>query len=105
MSIDAQVARMKSTWPLFTAHNIDRAQQSARWTGHVEPHLTRYKLEIRYAVGNFPEVRVLTPPLTRLPGNADGALPHVYAHNRFARIRPGVIQIAPSRDASREAAP
>ena len=78
MSIDAQVARMKSTWPLFTAHNIDRAQRSARWTGHVEPHLTRYKLEIRYAVGNFPEVRVLTPALTRLPGNAEGALPHVY---------------------------
>jgi hypothetical protein len=78
ISIEEQVARMKSTWPLFVAHKVDRTQQSARWTGYVEPHLTRHKLEIRYALGSFPEVRVLAPPLTRLPGNTEGALPHVY---------------------------
>jgi hypothetical protein len=78
ISIDEQVARMKTMWPRFAAHHVDRADKTVRWTGHVEPQLARYKLEIRYAFGDFPEVRVLVPTLTRLPGNLEGSLPHVY---------------------------
>jgi hypothetical protein len=78
LRIEEQVARMRSVWPRFTAHNVNRLLQSARWTGAVEPHLSRYKIEVRYALGGFPEVRVLSPALIRFPGNPEGALPHVY---------------------------
>lgn len=68
LSIDAQVAAMKATWPHF----------AARWVGSVRPQFTSYSLEVRYALGSFPEARVIAPDLVRLPGNHEGQLPHVY---------------------------
>jgi hypothetical protein len=78
ISIEEQVAKMKAIWPRFAVHNLDRARQIARWTGTVEPQFARYKLEVRFALTHYPEVRVLEPALVRLPGNVEGALPHVY---------------------------
>lgn len=78
LSIDEQVAAMKATWPQFAARRIDRRAQSARWVGSMRPQYVNYSLEIRYQVGSFPEVRVISPELVRMPGNDEGQLPHVY---------------------------
>jgi hypothetical protein len=78
LSIDEQVAAMKGTWPQFAARRVDRRAQSARWVGSVRPQYACYSLEIRYELGSFPEVRVLSPELIRMPGNVEGQLPHVY---------------------------
>ena len=78
LSIDEQVAVMKATWPQFAARRVDRRIQTARWMGGVTPQYAIYSLEIRYELGSFPEVRVLSPELIRLPGNSEGQLPHVY---------------------------
>jgi hypothetical protein len=78
LTIDEQVAAMTATWPQFAARRIDRRAQSARWIGGVRPQYTSYTMEIRYELGLFPEVRVLSPELVRLSGNAEGQLPHVY---------------------------
>lgn len=78
LSIDEQVAAMKMSWPQFVTRQIDRHARSVRWVGSVRPQYTKYSLEVRYALGVFPEVRVLKPVLTRLPGNPEGQLPHVY---------------------------
>jgi hypothetical protein len=78
LSIEEQIAAMKTAWPQFTARRINRRAQSAQWVGAVKPQHSRYTLEIRYQLGAFPEVRVLSPALIRLPGNSEGQLPHVY---------------------------
>jgi hypothetical protein len=78
LSIDEQIARMKAAWPTFAAHNVNRLGQSARWTGTCTPQFTRYKLEVRHALRDFPCVRVISPALVRLPTNPEGRLPHVY---------------------------
>ena len=78
ISIEEQVAKMRAIWPRFAIHNLDRTRHVARWTGHVEPQFARYKLEVRFALTHYPEVRILDPALVRLPGNVEGALPHVY---------------------------
>ncbi|MFX7029361.1 hypothetical protein ABTH93_20695, partial [Acinetobacter baumannii] len=78
LSIDEQVAAMKAAWPQFAARRIDRRAQSARWVGIVKPQYASFTLEIRYEVGSFPEARVLSPELVRLPDNSEGQLPHVY---------------------------
>ena len=79
LSIDEQIASMKAAWPQFAARGVDRRARSARWVGSVRPQYASYSLEIRYELGSFPEVRVLSPQLIRLPGNAEGQLPHVYS--------------------------
>lgn len=63
LSIDEQVAAMKATWPQFAARRIDRRAQSARWVGSMRPQYVNYSLDIRYQVGSFPEVRVISPEL------------------------------------------
>ncbi len=78
LSIGEQIAAMKATWPQFSARRIDRRARSARWVGSVRPQYATYSLEIRYELGSFPEVRVLSPKLIRLPGNSEEQLPHVY---------------------------
>jgi hypothetical protein len=78
LSIEEQVAAMKTTWPNFVARRIDRRTQSARWVGSVKPQYSNFTLEVRYQLGAFPEVRVVSPGLVRLPGNSEGQLPHVY---------------------------
>jgi hypothetical protein len=78
LSIEAQLASMKATWPRFIRRKVRRDQQSARWIGEVRPQYARYAVEIRYRVGDFPEARVVSPALVRLPGNEEGQLPHVY---------------------------
>jgi hypothetical protein len=78
LSIDEQIAAMKVTWPQFAARRIDRRSQSTRWMGSVRPQYSKYILEIRYQLGAFPEVRVISPALIRMSGNPEGQLPHVY---------------------------
>ncbi len=78
LSIDEQLAEMKATWPQFAPRRVNRRAHAARWVGRVKPQYTSYSLEILYELGSFPEVRVLSPELIRLPGNAEGQLPHVY---------------------------
>jgi hypothetical protein len=78
LSIDEQVTTMMAAWPQFVGRNINRRLQSARWLGAVKPQHANYTLEIRYRLGSFPEVRVLSPALVRLPNNEEGQLPHVY---------------------------
>lgn len=78
LSIDEQVAAMKADWPKFACRNVDRTAGSVRWVGEITPQYATFTIEIRYRFGDFPDVRVLDPVLTRLPGNAEGQLPHVY---------------------------
>ncbi len=78
LSIEEQIAAMKTTWPQLAARRIDRRAQSARWVGRVKPQYSSYVLEIRYQLGACPEVRILAPTLIRLPNNPEGQLPHVY---------------------------
>lgn len=75
-TIDEQIAAMRSDWPLFRARKGDR--HSAVWTGDVKPQFACYRIEIRYEIGDFPEVRILSPELIRKPEYTDGPLPHVY---------------------------
>ncbi|MEY9098003.1 hypothetical protein ABIA24_000912 [Sinorhizobium fredii] len=75
-TIEQQIAGMRADWPLFRVRKPDR--HSAVWTGELKPQFSKYRIEIRYALGDFPEVRVLAPELTRLPENPEGPLPHVY---------------------------
>lgn len=69
---------MKVGWPKLIGRQIDRRLQSARWIGPVRPQYANYTLDIRYRLGGWPEVRVVSPPLVRRPDDAEGALPHVY---------------------------
>jgi hypothetical protein len=78
LSIDQQNAAMRRLWPRFAAKDVDRVHQRARWIGEAAPQFSRFLLEIRYALGGFPRTRILKPTLVRLPGNAEGELPHVY---------------------------
>lgn len=78
LSIEEQVAAMKRGWPKLVGRQIDRRLQTARWIGPVRPQYATYTLEIRYQLGGWPEVRVVSPRLVRQPGNAEGELPHVY---------------------------
>lgn len=73
LSIDEQIASMKAAWPQFAARGVDRRAQSARWVGSVRPQYASYSLEIRYELGSFPEVRVLSPVLIRYPGTWRGS--------------------------------
>ncbi|TCA66784.1 hypothetical protein E0J09_03170 [Rhizobium leguminosarum bv. viciae] len=67
---------MRSDWPLFRVRKSNRF--SAVWIGDVKPQFANYRLEIRYVVGDFPEVRVRSPELVKVPENPDGPLPHIY---------------------------
>lgn len=78
LTIEAQRAAMRRAWPGFAVRGFDRRRQSARWVGDVRPQFTRFVLEIRYSLGDFPHVRVMEPQLVRLPDNVEGELPHVY---------------------------
>jgi hypothetical protein len=78
LTINEQLAGMKSIWPRLRPRNVNRAQQAARWVGRVRPQYEWHELDLRYAWGAMPEVRVTDPPLVRLPGNEEGQLPHVY---------------------------
>lgn len=78
LSMKQQRARMKALWPGFAERRIDFEQKSVRWVGQCRPQFMPYTLDVRYQLGGFPAVRVLKPALVRLPGNAEGSLPHVY---------------------------
>ena len=78
LTIEEQRDRMKAAWPMFAARELDRAAQAAHWVGEVRPQFAWFKLQIRYRLGAFPDVRVLQPALVGLPENDEGQLPHVY---------------------------
>lgn len=73
-----QVAGMRGAWPCFRKYGGRRHTLNVRWIGTLKPQITKYRIEIRYALLNTPQVRILSPVLTRLPGNVEGELPHVY---------------------------
>ncbi len=77
-TIEQQIEAMAAAWPMFRVGKRDRVARSATWSGILKPQFTAYRVEIRYAVGTYPQVRVLSPTLERLPGNEEGSLPHVY---------------------------
>lgn len=86
MTIDAQIADMFSVWPELKF--VGREGASAVWRGPVRPLLQTFHVEIAYRAPVVierldvrilqPRVRVLSPPLRRRPGDAEGFLPHVY---------------------------
>lgn len=78
LSIDRQNEAMRRLWPRFAVKGLNRVDHSARWIGEVKPQFARFTLEIRYSLGSFPQTRILSPDLVRRPGDAEGALPHVY---------------------------
>lgn len=78
LTIEKQCELVRANWPLFKARSVSRTDQRARWVGQVRPQFASFSVEIRYRVGKFPETRVLSPELPRLPENPEGALPHVY---------------------------
>ena len=75
MSIEAQISHMKTLWPRFRVHHVERGFQAAQWVGVAQPQFTQYTLQIRYRVGAAPQVRILAPALVRLPENPEGQLP------------------------------
>jgi len=77
-TIAQQIEAMAVAWPMFRVGKRDRLNRSAIWSGVLKPQFTAYRVEVRYAVGASPKVRVLSPELRRLQGNEEGSLPHVY---------------------------
>lgn len=77
-TLKQQIEAMAVAWPLFRVGKRDRVERSAVWTGVLKPQFTAYRIEVRYTVGQSPQVRVLSPELERKPGNEEGSLPHVY---------------------------
>ncbi|MBB3237149.1 hypothetical protein FHS20_004046 [Phyllobacterium endophyticum] len=80
-SLGEQVTAMRRDWPDFRASLRGFRQERALWIGHVTPQFQCYRLEIEYNLGMViqgPNVRVTSPQLSRLPGNQEGSLPHVY---------------------------
>ncbi len=77
LPIGNQIGAMKAAWPRFSIRGGDR-RQSVRWVGGLKPQFIEYRVEIRYRLLEFPEVRILSPVLKRLPENDEGALPHVF---------------------------
>lgn len=75
-SQEEQIAAMRIDWPHFRVRKVNRF--TSVWTGDVKPQFFSYRLEIRYEIDDFPEVRVLSPELIQMPDNPDGPLPHVY---------------------------
>lgn len=78
LTLQEQVAGMAATWPRFRKYGGKRNTQNVRWIGALKPQFTQYRVEIRYGFLTDPLIRVLSPVLTRLPGNVEGELPHVY---------------------------
>lgn len=77
-TIAQQIEAMAVAWPMFRVGKRDRVNRSAIWSCVLKPQFTAYRVEVRYAVGASPKVRILSPELERLPGNEEGSLPHVY---------------------------
>lgn len=71
-----QIASMKNTWPSLKLRG--RRPDAVRWIGNLRPQFQTYKLEVIHFTIGGPVVRILSPELTRLPGNEEGQLPHVY---------------------------
>ncbi|MBB4276398.1 hypothetical protein [Rhizobium mongolense] len=78
-TIEDQAAAMSAAWPLFARRRF--RGDAIIWCGSLKPHSRVYDVEIAYSMDMViegPEVRVLSPRLTRLPGNPEGSIPHVY---------------------------
>ena len=73
---DEQIASMKRIWPGLKRRGPQRG--NVRWVGDVRPQFQTYRIEVGHQILKPPEVRVLSPVLTRLPDNEEGQLPHVY---------------------------
>lgn len=76
LSSDEQIASMKRVWPGLKLRG--RRPGSIRWIGNVRPQFQTYRIEIIHHDLSTPDVRILSPHLTRLPDNEEGQLPHVY---------------------------
>lgn len=97
ITVGDQIADMHAMLPNWSCDQPDK--RTAVWHGMLTPHKTAYQLRIEYTEPLLPEgrsnlylqplVEVLSPPLTRQFGNAEGSLPHVYvAHPRTRRAGP-----------------
>ncbi|WP_219821625.1 hypothetical protein [Sneathiella aquimaris] len=73
---NAQIASMTRMWPGLKRRGQRRGR--IKWVGTVRPQFQTYRIEISHLVPKPPQVRVLSPELTRLPDNEEGQLPHVY---------------------------
>ncbi|TKT60255.1 hypothetical protein YA62_011725 [Agrobacterium sp. LC34] len=83
-TIEEQAAAMREDWPSF-GYRFDVMRDQAVWLGPVTPQNRTYLIEAAYGIDQVlegPSVRVISPRLTRLPGNAEGSLPHVYNRDR-----------------------
>lgn len=86
LSIDAQIAGIRASWPTFRV--IARTDRSAVWQGTLKPFMLGHEVRIAYRVPHVieridplrqqPQVRVVSPALKRRPGSSEGPLPHVY---------------------------
>ncbi|MDX2387963.1 hypothetical protein GHK29_33995 [Sinorhizobium medicae] len=82
-TIEEQVAAMRAAWPTFSYRTFGK--DAVIWRGTLKPLTRSYDVEIAYSTDMViagPEVRVISPRLTRLPGNPEGSLPHVYNRDR-----------------------
>ncbi len=83
LTIEEQVADMRAAWPSFA--NRTFGKDAVIWQGTLKPLTRSYDVQIGYStdmVISGPEVRIVSPRLTRLPGNPEGSLPHVYNRDR-----------------------
>jgi len=85
LSLEIQAFRMRALFPDF----ILRCETGCySWYGFVQPlgTSTRYRVRIRYILGQQPEVKVLDP---KLEERGDGnRIPHVYPGNTLCLYRP-----------------
>lgn len=81
LTIREQASELRLDWPKFRTVLYEPRRQRVVWRGDVRPGINRYTIKIEYSMERVilgPKVRVISPQLTRLPGNPEGSLPHVY---------------------------
>ena len=56
LSIDEQVFSMRAVWPRFVVKRTGKFRQFACWSGEASPQFSKFTLEVRYQLGDWPQV-------------------------------------------------
>jgi len=86
LSVREQAARLRLDFPDFETR-VRGSWLISEGKVRPSPLSATYRVELRYAVGKPPEVRVLSPPLRCREGATD--IPHMYGQKRLCLYLPG----------------
>src|SRR2546423_12916692 len=86
LTMAQQVWKMHSRWPGFAFKPESTA--ASVWTGDLKPTALgdTYKIQVRYALGFTPKIRVLSPPLRTL--SDEERIPHRYPDGSLFLYKP-----------------